>query len=244
MDHPRSRGVYCCALCIIEAWKGSSPLARGLQGDEGGWPKPGRIIPARAGFTGDPLPGGLPRGDHPRSRGVYWLNPFKAGPTNWIIPARAGFTDAAGAGADHAEDHPRSRGVYSVISTGLSAGCGSSPLARGLRRLGGGPDRCARIIPARAGFTPRSPGPRAGMTDHPRSRGVYGGWSGNVVVGVGSSPLARGLHGVAQAEEANRRIIPARAGFTRRPCVRRRRGQDHPRSRGVYGVAEEYGHRR
>ena len=50
----------------------------------------------------------------------------------------------------------------------------------------------------------------------------------------GSSPLARGLpdgviwHGGAQ------RIIPARAGFTRRPIGRRLHHWDHPRSRGVY----------
>ena len=51
---------------------------------------------------------------------------------------------------------------------------------------------------------------------------------------TGSSPLARGLHSEFRLRVARLRIIPARAGFTRR-----RRGdgysiEDHPRSRGVY----------
>ena len=51
-DHPRSRGVYHSGIKVHEDFRGSSPLARGLPesigvGDEGG-----RIIPARAGFTG------------------------------------------------------------------------------------------------------------------------------------------------------------------------------------------------
>ena len=70
-DHPRSRGVYRTALPGAFSRCGSSPLARGLQGDEGGWPKPDRIIPARAGFTFLRHSCSLPFRDHPRSRGVY-----------------------------------------------------------------------------------------------------------------------------------------------------------------------------
>ena len=50
----------------------------------------------------------------------------------------------------------------------------------------------------------------------------------------GSSPLARGLPRRTRQARTDRRIIPARAGFTRPthrswgPCT------DHPRSRGVY----------
>ena len=70
--------------------------------------------------------------------------------------------------------------------------------------------------------------------DHPRSRGVYRILSLAFARVTGSSPLARGLHSEFRLRVARLRIIPARAGFTRR-----RRGdgysiEDHPRSRGVY----------
>ena len=51
---------------------------------------------------------------------------------------------------------------------------------------------------------------------------------------LGSSPLARGLLGVARGSGVGVGIIPARAGFTRRPRGRGGRHPDHPRSRGVY----------
>ena len=53
----------------------------------------------------------------------------------------------------------------------------------------------------------------------------------------GSSPLARGLPGQGVGAGLPRRIIPARAGFTRRRSSRSRGPTDHPRSRGVYFVA-------
>ena len=111
---------------------------------------------------------------------------------------------------------------------------GSSPLARGLQRRAPRGYLQARIIPARAGFT----GPRRGRgtppADHPRSRGVYTAPVLQVSRADGSSPLARGLHGAGPPGLAGRRIIPARAGFTRRPRGILVHPRDHPRSRGVY----------
>ena len=55
---------------------------------------------------------------------------------------------------------------------------------------------------------------------------------------AGSSPLARGLPGPLRLRRKTSRIIPARAGFTRRrwrPAVPSR---DHPRSRGVYSMSD------
>ena len=50
----------------------------------------------------------------------------------------------------------------------------------------------------------------------------------------GSSPLARGLRMVCVRVLCTCGIIPARAGFTRRPWATARASRDHPRSRGVY----------
>ena len=70
--------------------------------------------------------------------------------------------------------------------------------------------------------------------DHPRSRGVYPGSPSGIVPPSGSSPLARGLRNGEFKTWRERRIIPARAGFTGRRRRRRSRPPDHPRSRGVY----------
>ena len=53
----------------------------------------------------------------------------------------------------------------------------------------------------------------------------------------GSSPLARGLPPHRHRRHLRERIIPARAGFTRRCPGRDPRAPDHPRSRGVYDGA-------
>ena len=52
----------------------------------------------------------------------------------------------------------------------------------------------------------------------------------------GSSPLARGLRQGCAARPRSEGIIPARAGFTRRPPRKSPWSPDHPRSRGVYGA--------
>ena len=172
-DHPRSRGVYSTSGRRPSSRGGSSPLARGLRGlhiaRTAGW----RIIPARAGFTGEPVDevAQVP-GSSPLARGL----PRQAGAGGdecRIIPARAGFTPPPGGGPRPGGDHPRSRGVYvACTSLGRPDG-GSSPLARGL--LPGGAQELLQggIIPARAGFTDR----------HRHRRGRR----------QGSSPLARGL---------------------------------------------------
>ena len=49
----------------------------------------------------------------------------------------------------------------------------------------------------------------------PRSRGVYAFSVSRAGEDGGSSPLARGLRAVLDSSEELKRIIPARAGFTR-----------------------------
>ena len=154
-------------------------------------------------------------------------------------------------------DHPRSRGVYVFNAAYRHGVAGSSPLARGLRRLQSRWSQRRRIIPARAGFTGGGSPPPVVRKDHPRSRGVYRRFR---VVGYrpfGSSPLARGLRAHASVQYARehgssplarglphdrprqagrRRIIPARAGFTFLEYMDPVGASDHPRSRGVYYI--------
>ena len=113
-------------------------------------------------------------------------------------------------------DHPRSRGVYPQNTTCTQ------------------PD--PRIIPARAGFTPRSRRCWPLCSDHPRSRGVYSVIQPSPSSPHGSSPLARGLLDPAVPIVSVTGIIPARAGFTPPPPAPAHPARDHPRSRGVYSA--------
>ena len=151
-----------------------------------------------------------------------------------IIPARAGFTIEKRAGSENKTDHPRSRGVYPIdVEVGVRS-WGSSPLARGLRRLRRPAADRGGIIPARAGFTLATHAIQAGTPDHPRSRGVYLPATASVWTGVGSSPLARGLRADFPRFDVHGGIIPARAGFTFNTGISPETLRDHPRSRGVY----------
>ena len=131
-------------------------------------------------------------------------------------------------------DHPRSRGVYSRRKISPARTSGSSPLARGLHRGMTAFPFCTGIIPARAGVTVRGRTSSSSLTDHPRSRGVYGRQVACGLVDAGSSPLARGLPDQVSSPAPRKGIIPARAGFTPTGGDTCRSTPDHPRSRGVY----------
>ena len=213
-DHPRSRGVYGCALYASRARPGSSPLARGLRRRTPRIRARQGIIPARAGFTIALWEGRmLGQGSSPLARG---LRSAMGRMTSWarIIPARAGFTITGMSSRIANPDHPRSRGVYALAPGGGATAGGSSPLARGLPRL-----VYLHIAPA---------------VDHPRSRGVYVLSDPRLGQAVGSSPLARGLPRTDLRVEVAERIIPARAGFTVARTTVVSVVLDHPRSRGVY----------
>ena len=190
------------------------PRSRGVY-DEGGWPAPGL-------WGSSPLARGL----LPGAGGV----PRRPG----IIPARAGFTCGGGDRARRRRDHPRSRGVYLSSKLAILDEDGSSPLARGLPPTWEWGVDGRGIIPARAGFTGSCLRQAPGLTDHPRSRGVYFATNLRAEALPGSSPLARGLRLGQFVPVVRRRIIPARAGFTRRIVWSARAATDHPRSRRVY----------
>ena len=151
-----------------------------------------------------------------------------------IIPARAGFTRRPRGAPRSSGDHPRSRGVYDQRVDAPVEIQGSSPLARGLPDRRPVRRRDIRIIPARAGFTRPWGAREAAASDHPRSRGVYGGVGVSHGFASGSSPLARGLQVDRGALGVTQGIIPARAGFTMTATTAVLTRSDHPRSRGVY----------
>ena len=193
-DHPRSRGVYNIILPAPHGDAGSSPLARGLPRHSSMRIRLYRIIPARAGFTDVRGSADSRRTDHPRSRGVYFVECVGQTVVGRIIPARAGFTDLLNSIAEIEQDHPRSRGVYRCRRNPYPLRTGSSPLARGLPHQRNNPPRKRRIIPARAGFTAARNHSWSLPRDHPRSRGVYSQPDHGGSYYDGSSPLARGLH--------------------------------------------------
>ena len=233
-DHPRSRGVYFATASAAVFIAGSSPLARGLLGcPPRGWPRT-RIIPARAGFTDPMICGSSPIRDHPRSRGVYRMLVVVAMVGSGSSPLARGLRRRSRRTPGRGPDHPRSRGVYLIAFHALEMPSGSSPLARGLPQVDDACHHALRIIPARAGFTRGRPQPTRSPPDHPRSRGVYVVVAGGEGGAAGSSPLARGLLRRCGRLGRPRRIIPARAGFTRRRSRRPTIAADHPRSRGVY----------
>ena len=177
----------------------------------------------------------LSRGSSPLARGLLKVNR----PTEHdrgIIPARAGFTPPTPRARVLGRDHPRSRGVYKLICCRHATRLGSSPLARGLLMEYVSTGTGVRIIPARAGFTRTGWLVRFTAPDHPRSRGVYFPDVTTIIFDEGSSPLARGLPEGWQIVLRQKRIIPARAGFTQGGPSARCHPPDHPRSRGVYDL--------
>ena len=192
-DHPRSRGVYLLQAVMIVSFLGSSPLARGLPAALPWGMVWLGIIPARAGFTSRTRRTGRRRWDHPRSRGVYSRVTYQGSSGPGSSPLARGLPAGVHAREAAELDHPRSRGVYVSPTAPSGPTAGSSPLARGLRRRCRRPHSPDGIIPARAGFTPRTTAAPMRPGDHPRSRGVYGLPDGLDGAAPGSSPLARGL---------------------------------------------------
>ena len=254
MDHPRSRGEYFDILRAIVDGAGSSPLSRGIPLRPDIAAALGGIIPALAGNTSSAGWGGLPRGDHPRSRGEYTPQgddlPTECGSSPLsrgirqepidevllprIIPALAGNTGPCRPRCRAIPDHPRSRGEYQVEMLWLFNRNGSSPLSRGIQLLRGGAYGFKRIIPALAGNTWLASVSVSAQQDHPRSRGEYGPFSGAGVNHNGSSPLSRGIRPSPARRSVSLRIIPALAGNTVTGPSFPPAAGDHPRSRGEY----------
>ena len=144
--------------------------------------------------------------------------------------SRTAAPDAAAPRASRCAFHPRERRLDHRGPTAHEWSKGNAAM----NPLNNLPSAVSGAIPARAGFTGADRLRRGRDPDHPRSRGVYVQGNRDPYHYEGSSPLARGLLLSRARACARARIIPARAGFTRRRRDARLGHPDHPRSRGVY----------
>ena len=113
-------------------------------------------------------------------------------------------------------------------------GCvlGSSPRGRGKPQRVCPVMQRLRLIPARAGKTPRSPSPTLASPAHPRSRRENRTVTLYARGDLGSSPLTRGKRAVICAASCSRGLIPAHAGKTKSLSHSSDLDRAHPRSRG------------
>ena len=130
-------------------------------------------------------------GSSPHARGTHWIDTSRL-LTSRFIPARAGNTYCCSACAVVCTVHPRTRGEHRTAASSVCRSGGSSPHARGTRRVMGVGMRFPRFIPARAGNTPGGSGPGCSRPVHPRTRGEHSTATRFTRRPRGSSPHARG----------------------------------------------------
>ena len=232
--HLRSRGEHFLYSALITIGRGSSPLARGTR-----WPGFRQrlcqgLIPARAGNTKVTVKSDSEDRAHPRSRGEHPERRYRKAPkpgssplargthvarlvhpaARGLIPARAGNTFLIRRRRNGIGAHPRSRGEHRLATDSNGQYLGSSPLARGTRRLRGSAGHDRGLIPARAGNTRNSGTHSVNARAHPRSRGEHSGVFPLICRIQGSSPLARGTPYRDKIATNLNGLIPARAGNT------------------------------
>ena len=246
-DHPRVRGEHESGIWTRRSGMGSSPRARGTLHLSFGFWCSGGIIPACAGNTcflqsdngfrrdhprvrgeHDGITVGTPvqLGSSPRARGTRHRKAHRQG-QDGIIPACAGNTWSADFWSWCGGDHPRVRGEHMQVNA-------ASIAARGTQDVGHGDVYLLGIIPACAGNTSRvSRGVRFAQ-DHPRVRGEHDEPAAIQPILLGSSPRARGTHGVSVGCVRRPGIIPACAGNTGESRPHPPPDRDHPRVRGEH----------
>ena len=250
--HPRSRGENHHLGVVPVIPSGSSPLTRGKLIVQEEDTMHFRLIPAHAGKTMTAMDARDWSGAHPRSRGengelaatkhtLTGSSPLTRGKpgggrelsvTARLIPAHAGKTRRKQRRGERQAAHPRSRGENLSWLGDEAPGVGSSPLTRG--KPSPSPSEMTRtgLIPAHAGKTLLGLRRCSATWAHPRSRGENDQRAAARRDCGGSSPLTRGKLYEQGCEWADKRLIPAHAGKTRRAHDARRLRKAHPRSRG------------
>ena len=128
--------------------------------------------------------------------------------------------------------HPRACGENARSPRGAPPATGSSPRVRGKRRVLGEGHGGLRLIPARAGKTPRSTTTSCPAAAHPRACGENGSAQKDGSVLAGSSPRVRGKPARTLRTPSQSRLIPARAGKTFQVMVPSVLRRAHPRACG------------
>ena len=131
-----------------------------------------------------------------------------------LIPARAGKTASSSPMVTIRRAHPRACGENRVPAGIVAGHPGSSPRVRGKPVVDRHPLARRRLIPARAGKTPRGPDPPSPVRAHPRACGENcAPWRVRHLC-WGSSPRVRGKRPFPQLRAGAPGLIPARAGKT------------------------------
>ena len=154
-------------------------------------------------------------GSSPRVRGTQNKR-FFARVYARIIPARAGNTIAASQPLHKIADHPRACGEHWVALALVRRNNGSSPRVRGTLPQVGQLTIAERIIPACAGNMCLGSRNVVDKTDHPRACGEHRSSCSARTNRDGSSPRVRGTRAEDGTTVCGIRIIPARAGNTRK----------------------------
>ena len=149
-----------------------------------------------------------------------------------LIPARAGKTVDGWRPCQGGPAHPRACGENVVAGVIRMGRRGSSPRVRGKLDQQIWELKAPRLIPARAGKTPRSTTTSCPAAAHPRACGENRLRAGRILRQAGSSPRVRGKRRRRSRVPGGVGLIPARAGKTSRRRSRGRPCSAHPRACG------------
>ena len=190
------------------------------------------FIPARAGKTYWTAVPACGNSAHPRAGGENLSHGLPRIPIRRLIPARAGKTVGVSSECEAGEAHPRAGGENRAAFHRFERWFGSSPRGRGKHQLTNDDDGRTRLIPARAGKTPRHRTGRPRTAAHPRAGGENSTASASLWRLLGSSPRGRGKHRRRRQGRRRERLIPARAGKTGPTSRVAAAKRAHPRAGG------------
>ena len=214
--------------------RGSSPLTRGALRRLYYAMHVRGLIPAYAGSTARRVLLHCAASAHPRLRGEHEVraehvsgqwgsSPLTRGArgvvvdyplASGLIPAYAGSTEARRDAPISSGAHPRLRGEHYRSISAVKSSTGSSPLTRGVLRVGWHRRRIVGLIPAYAGSTSVRTCVTSRTWAHPRLRGEHLAAGHDIDRAYGSSPLTRGAPWWYLAGHGRGGLIPAYAGST------------------------------